>query len=75
MEQDFQSALLKLDLKDGDVIFVDGAAINLNALYGAEWLESMPAVTIIAIYPAKDQTVTDAVFRMSKADLEEIVKS
>lgn len=72
---ELQDAILKLELKDGDILFVDGSAVNVNSLLTADWPDKTPNVTVVAVFPSTGQNITDVVFRMSKAELQEIAKA
>lgn len=70
-------ALLRLEAKDGDVVFFDLGAISVEELAkvcsSPEINHRLPGVTFIGICVRHGQSVEDAVFAMSKTELDLLI--
>ena len=68
-------SILKLDLKDGDILFIDCDAVDMTALASAEWPPKLPKVLMVAVNCAHGKSVQDSIFSMPREQAEEILKS
>ena len=72
---DLSHALAKLEPKDGDIIFFDLGAIDIEQIVSLCKLpdSNLPGVIFIGIHLRHGQSAEDAVFCMSKMELDLLV--
>ena len=68
-EQDrMQEALLKLDLKDGDIVFFDAHVLDPSNLF--EIPDPLNRnVTFVVVQPLIGKSIKDSIYRMSRKEL------
>ena len=72
VEDRLLDAFHALNLKDGDVIFVDADYINTFALTRGAW--DGPEVRVVSLHGLKGCPVRDRIAQMSSAELKDLVK-
>lgn len=73
---DLSEALAKLSLKDGDIVFVDASAVSTQAIETLCVSEDSPVPAVVFVFACcrHGQSVEDAVFSMSRAELDMLLK-
>ena len=74
--RDLRDALHSMELKDGDVVFFDTGAIEVEDIDKVCSTPgcTIPAVTFISVCLRCGQAIEDAVFSMSRGELEALLK-
>jgi hypothetical protein len=75
-KEDFQRAVAKLTPKNGDIIFVDVSAFNLEDLLAVPSPSpDQDDVVFVAVRPKPGQSVADTVSLLTRAEIVELLKA
>lgn len=67
MNEDLKKIFSALSLKDGDVIFVDGDAVDVRSLCESDWVAKYDVLFVpVCVPPGK--TVRDVIYGLSRTD-------
>lgn len=69
-----QEAIVKLQPRTGDILFIDRNAVDLMTLSKINWPEEAKGVIVLAVNPQRNCSVQESLHLLSKAQAIELLK-